>query len=152
MDERPASTSRAVRTAHDRKVPDVVTVETLEPPSVTQGYDTSTRATIEAIHHLIAYRDNLFAHLMWLAEATSELAANEQAAVFERLFIILGADEAKRRAAQISVLATPCWGIFREIGAQRIASVDLLRRVLLDTATAVRDAMHRDSCVCGVAR
>ena len=103
-----------------------------------------TEAVVAAAQHLVAYRDGLFAHLMWLAEATSELSAPDQAIVFERLLVALGETEARRRAAQISVLATPCWGIFREIGQQRIASVEVLRRVLLDTATAVRDAVHRD--------
>jgi hypothetical protein len=126
-----------------------VSTELLSSP---QGYDNPTRAAVEAAAHLVAYRDGLAGHLMWLAKATADLSADEQTHVIARLFQVLGDKEAMRRAAQIATLATPCWGIFAEIGAQRIASVDLLRAVCRDTATAVRDALHRDSCVCGVAR
>lgn len=105
-----------------------------------------------ATRHLVAYRDGLATHLVWLAKATADLASNEQTEVFARLLAVLGPDEAMRRGAQIATLTTPCWGLFAEIGAQRIASVDLLRRVCVDTATAVRDAMHRDSCICEVKR
>jgi hypothetical protein len=130
----------------------VVTLETLEPPSLPAGYDNPTRAAVEAAAHLVAYRDGLFAHLMWLAEATSSLSAPGATEVFARLLAGLGNHEAMRRAAQIVTLAEPCWGQFRTRGAERIADVEIVRMVCLDTATAVRDALHRDSCVCGVAR
>lgn len=119
----------------------------------TDGYDNPTRATVEAAAHLVAYRDGLMGHLMWLAERTTSLSGPDAAVVFQRLLVVLGKDESYRRGVQISHLATTCWGDFRDaVPARRLASVDLLRRVCLDTATAVRDAIHRDSCVCEVTR
>lgn len=108
----------------------------------------STTATVTAARNLTAYRDGLFAHLMWLAQATAELPANEQTYIVQRLMAVFPRDESMRLAAQISTLATPCWGIFKEVGAQRLASVNLLRSVCLNTATAVRDELHRDACLC----
>lgn len=113
---------------------------------------TLTADVVEAAQHLVAFRDGLAGHLLWLAKETAELSADEQTAVVQRLLLVLGPAESMRRAAQITTLTTPCWGIFAEIGADRIASVDLLRKVCVDTATAVRDAMHRDSCICEVKR
>lgn len=108
----------------------------------------ATAAVVTAAGHLAEYRDGLAGHLMWLAKDTAELSADEQTAIVHRLLLVLGKAEAMRRAAQIATLATPCWGIFREVGAQRIASVDLLRRVCTDTATAVRNELYRDTCIC----
>lgn len=119
----------------------------------TQGYDTSTRATVEAASHLVAYRDGLMGHLMWLAQDTTNLSGPDAAVVIQRLLLVLGKDESYRRGVQISHLATTCWGDFRDtVPGRRLATVDVLRRVCLDTATAVRDAIHRDSCVCEVTR
>jgi hypothetical protein len=112
---------------------------------------TSDRAAAAA--HLVAYRDGLAGHLLWLAKATATLPADEQTYIVERLFAGLGPAEARRRGAQIATIATSCWGDFQEKDVvKRLAEVDILRAVCLDTATAVRDAMHRDSCVCGVTR
>lgn len=122
-----------------------MTTELLSSP---HGYDTSTRASAEAASHLVAYRDGLMGSLMWMAEQTSDLSCPDAAVVVQRLLLVLGKDESYRRAVQITTLATPCWGIFRQVGYERIKSVDLLRRVCLDTATAVRDAVFRDACVC----
>jgi hypothetical protein len=121
--------------------------------SSAQGYDTSTdvptaRDAMVAARHLVDYRDGLVGALMWTAEQTADLSCPDSAVVLQRLLLVLGKDEAYRRAAQIATLATPCWGMFREIGAQRIASVDLLHKVCRDTANAVRDEMQRDSCIC----
>lgn len=114
---------------------------------------TTTTEVATAAAHLVDYRDGLAGHLMWLAKETAELSADEQTYIIERLFLVLGKEEARRRAAQITTLATPCWGIFAEIGAERIKSVNLLLAVCRDAATAVRDEFHRDSRCCnGVAR
>lgn len=116
------------------------------------GSDSSSRHVAHAAHALVDYRDGLATHLMWLAKDTAELSADEQTAIVARLLFVLGKSESMRRAAQIATLADACWGIFREIGAERIATVDTLRRVCVDTATAVRDELHRDSCLCAVTR
>lgn len=121
---------------------------------VRPGYDTSSRTSADvqrAAAHLVDYRDGLAGHLMWLAKDTAGLSADEQTIVVHRLLLVLGRDEAMRRGAQISALAGAAWGIFAERGAERLATVDVLRAVCVDTATAVRDALHRDSCICGEA-
>lgn len=110
--------------------------------------DTSSRDAMEAARHLVDFRDGLAGHLMWLAKDTAELSASEQTVIVHRLLLVLGRDEAMRRGAQISTLAGAAWGIFAEIGAERLATVDVLRKVCVDAATAVRDELYRDTCVC----
>jgi hypothetical protein len=123
-------------------------IETLEPPKVTRTSDTSSRDVMEAAGHLVDFRDGLVGHLMWLAEQTSVLSAPDAAVVVQRLLLVFGRDESYRRAVQIVTLSTPCWGDFRERGAERLASVDLLRAVCRETATAVRDKVYGAACVC----
>lgn len=117
-------------------------------PSDTSSDRPSTPDVQRAAAHLVDYRDGLAGHLMWLAKDTAELSADEQTIVVHRLLLVLGKDEAMRRGAQITTLAGAAWGIFAEIGAERLATVDTLRAVCRDTATAVRDELYRDACAC----
>lgn len=121
--------------------------------SVPPGYDIPTRAlaVVHAARHLVDFRDGLAGALLDMAEVTAEQDCPAAATRIARLLTALGHDEAWRRASQIAHLGTPCWGYFREVPERRENALATLRAVCQDTATAVRDALHRNSCVCNSA-
>ena len=118
--------------------------------SVTPGYDSPTRllAVVSAARHLVDFRDGLAGALLDMAEVTADQDCPAAATRIARLLTALGHDEAWRRASQIAHLGTPCWGLFRAVPERRENALATLRAVCHDTATAVRDALHRNSCVC----
>lgn len=119
--------------------------------SVTPTPDISTTpagVVFTAAKHLVEHRDGLAGVLLFLARHTADMSCPDAAAVISMALAGLGADEAHRRGAQIAHLATPCWGFFRDVPDRRENALAVLRAVCHDTATAVRDALHRDSCVC----
>lgn len=118
--------------------------------SVTPGYDIPSRAlaVVAAARHLVDFRDGLAGALLDMAEVTADQDCPTAAGRISRLLVALGPDEAFRRGAQITHIAGTVWGLFAEIEPARTATLATLRSVCHDTATAVRDALHRDSAVC----
>jgi hypothetical protein len=123
---------------------------TAEPQTVTEGSDIPTRAlaVVHAARHLVDFRDGLAGALLDLAEVTADQDCPTAAARLARLLVALGPDESWRRGVQITHLAGAVWGMFPDIEPERSGRLAVLRAVCHDTATAVRDALHRDSCVC----
>ena len=107
-----------------------------------------TAATVTAAVHLTQYRDGLFGHLMWVAEKTCTETPMDAAVVIGRLLAVLGREDRERRAYRITHIATDCWGLFPKQGERRDEALATLRAVCRDTATAVRDELHRDVCLC----
>lgn len=123
---------------------------TPNPGTIPAGYDTTSdpRTVLTAAQHLVAFRDGLAGALLDLAEVTVDLDNDTAATRLARLCAALGPDEAYRRGVRITHLAGGVWGIFAEIGAEKAHTLATLRLVCRDTATAVRDELHRDSCIC----
>lgn len=107
-----------------------------------------TAATVTAAVHLTEYRDGLFAHLMWVAEHTADDTPMAAADVLGRLLAVLSREDRERRAYRITHIAGQCWGLFPDNGERRDEALATLRAVCRDTATAVRDELHRDACLC----
>lgn len=123
---------------------------TAESVNLTAGYDTTSdpRTVLTAAQHLVAFRDGLAGALLDLAEVTADLSNDAAACRLARLCAVLGPDEAYRRGVRITGIAGAVWGIFADIGAEKAHALATLRAVCHDTATAVRDELHRDSCLC----
>jgi hypothetical protein len=109
---------------------------------------TPAERVFTAAKHLVEFRDGLSGALMDMAAFTADDECFTAAHRVARLCAALGADEAFRRGAVIAHLATACWGLFRTVGEEREIALSSLRGECHDTATAVRDALHRDACVC----